>query len=203
MIAVDHTGKIVDGDLIIAIIAGYLHKKGLLNDNKVVTTVLSNMGFEKYLDQQGIGLIRANVGDRYVLEKMKEFGLNIGGEQSGHILMLDYNTTGDGVLSSIQLVNAMLESGKTLYELVDEIKLWPQKSQNIIVSKEKKSTWESNVELSTFIKAKEKEIEGKGRILVRASGTESLIRVMVEAETQEIVDKFVKELANKVEELLG
>ena len=203
LIAVDHTGKIVDGDLIIAIIAGYLHKKGLLNDNKVVTTVLSNMGFEKYLDQQGIGLIRANVGDRYVLEKMKEFGLNIGGEQSGHILMLDYNTTGDGVLSSIQLVNAMLESGKTLYELVDEIKLWPQKSQNIIVSKEKKATWESNVELSTFIKAKEKEIEGKGRILVRASGTESLIRVMVEAETQEIVDKFVKELANKVEELLG
>lgn len=203
MIAVDHTGKIVDGDLIIAIIAGYLHKKGLLNDNKVVTTVLSNMGFEKYLDQQGIGLIRANVGDRYVLEKMKEFGLNIGGEQSGHILMLDYNTTGDGVLSSIQLVNAILESGKTLHELVDEIKLWPQKSQNIIVSKEKKATWESNIELSTFIKAKEKEIEGKGRILVRASGTESLIRVMVEAETQEIVDKFVKELANKVEELLG
>ena len=203
LIAVDHTGKIVDGDLIIAIIAGYLHKKGLLNDNKVVTTVLSNMGFEKYLDQQGIGLIRANVGDRYVLEKMKEFGLNIGGEQSGHILMLDYNTTGDGVLSSIQLVNAILESGKTLHELVDEIKLWPQKSQNIIVSKEKKATWESNVELSTFIKAKEKEIEGKGRILVRASGTESLIRVMVEAETQEIVDKFVKELANKVEELLG
>ena len=161
------------------------------------------MGFEKYLDQQGIGLIRANVGDRYVLEKMKEFGLNIGGEQSGHILMLDYNTTGDGVLSSIQLVNAILESGKTLHELVDEIKLWPQKSQNIIVSKEKKATWESNIELSTFIKAKEKEIEGKGRILVRASGTESLIRVMVEAETQEIVDKFVKELANKVEELLG
>ena len=117
--------------------------------------------------------------------------------------MLDYNTTGDGVLSSIQLVNAILESGKTLHELVDEIKLWPQKSQNIIVSKEKKATWESNVELSTFIKAKEKEIEGKGRILVRASGTESLIRVMVEAETQEIVDKFVKELANKVEELLG
>lgn len=203
LIAVDHTGKIVDGDLIIAIIAGYLHEKGLLNDSKVVTTVLSNMGFEKYLDQQGIGLIRANVGDRYVLEKMKEFGLNIGGEQSGHILMLDYNTTGDGVLSSIQLVNAILESEKTLHELVKEIKLWPQKSQNILVSKEKKATWENNIELSTFIKAKEKEIEGKGRILVRASGTESLIRVMVEAETQEIVDKFVKELANKVEELLG
>lgn len=203
LIAVDHTGKIIDGDLIIAIIAGYLQKKGQLNDNKVVTTVLSNMGFEKYLDSKGIGLIRANVGDRYVLEKMKEFGLNIGGEQSGHILMLDYNTTGDGVLSSIQLVAAMLESEKTLNELVEEIKLWPQKSQNIIVSKEKKATWETNKELMDFIREKEKEIMGKGRILVRASGTESLIRVMVEAETQEIVDKYVSELSKKVEEILG
>ncbi len=199
LIAVDHTGKIIDGDLIIAIISIYLQKKGHLNDNKIVTTVLSNMGFEKYLDSKGIGLIRANVGDRYVLEKMKEYGLNIGGEQSGHILMLDYNTTGDGVLSSIQLVAAMLESGKTLNELVEEIELWPQKSQNIMVSKDKKSTWETNLELINFIKEKEKEIQGKGRILVRASGTESLIRVMVEAETQEIVDKYVKELADKIE----
>ena len=202
LIAVDHTGKIIDGDLIIAIISIYLQKKGHLNDNKIVTTVLSNMGFEKYLDSKGIGLIRANVGDRYVLEKMKEYGLNIGGEQSGHILMLDYNTTGDGVLSSIQLVAAMLESGKTLNELVEEIELWPQKSQNIMVSKDKKSTWETNIELINFIKEKEKEIQGKGRILVRASGTESLIRVMVEAETQEIVDKYVKELADKIEEEL-
>lgn len=203
LIAVDHTGKIIDGDLIIAIIANYLKTKGQLNNNKVVTTVLSNMGFEKYLDSKGIGLIRANVGDRYVLEKMKENALNIGGEQSGHILMLDYNTTGDGVLSSIQLVAAMLESGKTLNELVEEIKLWPQKSQNIMVSKEKKATWETNTELTEFIKEKEKEIAGKGRILVRASGTESLIRVMVEAETQEIVDKFVVELSDKVKEVLG
>lgn len=202
LIAVDHTGKIIDGDLIIAIISIYLQKKGHLNDNKIVTTVLSNMGFEKYLDSKGIGLIRANVGDRYVLEKMKEYGLNIGGEQSGHILMLDYNTTGDGVLSSIQLVAAMLESGKTLNELVEEIELWPQKSQNIMVSKDKKSTWETNIELINFIKEKEKEIQGKGRILVRASGTESLIRVMVEAETQEIVDKYVKELADKIEKEL-
>ena len=198
LIAVDHNGEIIDGDLIIAIIAVYLKKKGHLNDNKVVTTVLSNMGFEKYLDKKGIGLIRANVGDRYVLEKMKEYGLNIGGEQ----LMLDYNTTGDGVLSSVQLVAAMLESGKTLNELVEEIELWPQKSQNIIVSKEKKSSWDTNSELMDFIKKKEKEIQGKGRILVRASGTESLIRVMVEAETQEIVDKYVKELSAKVEEVL-
>ena len=202
LIAVDNTGAIINGDLIIAIIAEYMQKRGLLNDNKVVTTVLSNMGFEKYLDEKGIGLIRANVGDRYVLEKMKEYGLNIGGEQSGHILMLDYNTTGDGVLSSIQLVAAVLESGKTLRELVKGIELWPQDSKNIFVAKEKKATWETNKELIDFIKAKEKEIAGKGRILVRASGTESLIRVMVEAESQEIVDKYVAELSKKVEETL-
>ena len=184
-------------------LAQSLKKKGLLNDNKVVTTVLSNMGFEKYLEEKGIGLIRANVGDRYVLEKMKKFGLNVGGEQSGHILMLDYNTTGDGVLSSIQLVSAILDSGKSLNELIKDIKLWPQKSQNIIVVKEKKATWDSNEELMNFIKEKEEEINKKGRVLVRASGTEPLIRVMVEAETMEIVDKYVKILSEKVQEILG
>ena len=203
LIAVDHTGNIIDGDLIIAIIAQSLQKRGLLNDNKVVTTVLSNMGFEKYMEEKGIGLIRANVGDRYVLEKMKEFGLNLGGEQSGHILMLDYNTTGDGILSSIQLVSAVLESEKTLNELVKDIKLWPQDMKNITVSKEKKENWETDKELSDFIKVKEKETNGKGRILVRASGTEPLIRVMVEAETQELVDRYVKELSDKVKEVLG
>ena len=203
LIAVDNTGAIINGDLIIAIIAEYMQSRGLLNDNKVVTTVLSNMGFEKYLEEKGIGLIRANVGDRYVLEKMKKFGLNVGGEQSGHILMLDYNTTGDGVLSSIQLVSAILDSGKSLNELIKDIKLWPQKSQNIIVSKEKKATWDSNEELMNFIKEKEEEINKKGRVLVRASGTEPLIRVMVEAETMEIVDKYVKILSEKVQEILG
>ncbi len=203
LIAVDHTGKIIDGDLIIAIIAQSFHKRGLLNNNKVVTTVLSNMGFEKYLEDKGIGLIRSNVGDRYVLEKMKEFGLNIGGEQSGHILMLDYNTTGDGILSSIQLVSAVLDSGKTLNELVEDIKLWPQDMVNITVSKEKKVDWDTNKELVDFIREKEQEINGKGRILVRASGTEPLIRVMVEAENQETVDKYIKELSDKVKEVLG
>ena len=134
---------------------------------------------------------------------MKKFGLNVGGEQSGHILMLDYNTTGDGVLSSIQLVSAILDSGKSLNELIKDIKLWPQKSQNIIVSREKKATWDSNEELMNFIKEKEEEINKKGRVLVRASGTEPLIRVMVEAETDEIVNKYVKVLSEKVQEILG
>ena len=203
LIAVDDKGNIVDGDLLISVIAKNFQKKGLLNSSKVVTTVQSNMGFEKHLDENGIGLIRANVGDRYVLEKMKEHGLNLGGEQSGHIIMLDYNTTGDGVLSSIQLVAAIKESGKSLSELVKDIELWPQKLVNTVVSKEKKQTWTENKELMDFVKNKEKEIEGKGRILVRASGTEPLIRVMVEAETQEIVDEYTDVLIKKVQELLG
>ena len=202
LIAVDDKGNIVDGDLIISVIAKNFQNKGILNSNKIVTTVQSNMGFEKNLDKNGIGLIRANVGDRYVLEKMKEHGLNLGGEQSGHIIMLDYNTTGDGVLSSIQLVAAIKESGKKLSELVEDIKLWPQKLVNTVVSKEKKQTWTENKELIDFIKQKEKEIEGKGRILVRASGTEPLIRVMVEGETQETVDTYIEALVGKVKELL-
>ena len=202
LIAVDDKGNIVDGDLIISVIAKNFQNKGILNSNKLVRTVQSNMGFEKNLDKNGIGLIRANVGDRYVLEKMKEHGLNLGGEQSGHIIMLDYNTTGDGVLSSIQLVAAIKESGKKLSELVEDIKLWPQKLVNTVVSKEKKQTWTENKELIDFIKQKEKEIEGKGRILVRASGTEPLIRVMVEGETQETVDTYIEALVGKVKELL-
>ena len=202
LIAVDDKGNIVDGDLIISVIAKNFQSKGILNSNKVVTTVQSNMGFEKNLDKNGIGLIRANVGDRYVLEKMKEHGLNLGGEQSGHIIMLDYNTTGDGVLSSIQLVAAIKESGKKLSELVEDVKLWPQKLVNTVVSREKKQTWTENKELIDFIKQKEKEIEGKGRILVRASGTEPLIRVMVEGETQETVDTYIEALVGKVKELL-
>ena len=198
LIAVDEKGRIVDGDLTIAIIATGLKKRGMLNSNTVVTTVLSNMGFEKYLQKHGIRLVRSNVGDRYVLEKMKQQSLNLGGEQSGHIIMLDHNTTGDGVLSSIQLVQAVIESKKSLSELVDKIKLWPQRMDNIIVSKEKKKNWQENKVIAENIKKVSEELEGNGRVLVRASGTEALIRVMVEAKTQELVDKYVEFLSDIV-----
>lgn len=195
LIAVDEKGNIVDGDLIIAVISTNMNEKGLLNSSTVVTTVQSNMGFEKYLESKGIRLIRANVGDRYVLEKMHQQSLNLGGEQSGHIIMLDHNTTGDGVLSSIQFVSAIIESKQKVSELVSKIKLWPQKLENIVVSKEKKKTWHSNENISKVIRKCQKEIEGKGRILVRESGTEALIRVMVEAETDDIVNKYVDEIS--------
>lgn len=202
LIAVDENGNRVDGDLIIAIIAKDMKQNHLLNSNTVVTTVLSNMGFEKHLEENGIRLIRSNVGDRYVLEKMKQNSLNLGGEQSGHIIMLDYNTTGDGVLSSIQLVSAIIRSKKTFSSLVSDIKLWPQKMENISVSLEKKKQFDTNEKISKLIEKSEKEIENKGRILVRPSGTEPLIRVMVEASDQKIVDKYVKLISDLIREEL-
>ena len=202
LIAVDEKGIVLDGDIVVSILAMNLHSKGMLNSNKVVTTVLTNMGVEKYLEDNNIRLIRSNVGDRYVLEKMRTYGLNLGGEQSGHVIMLDYNTTGDGILTSIQLMQAFIESGKKLSELREDIFLWPQDMVNIIVDKEKKKTWDKNEKLIKFIEEKEKEIHGLGRILVRASGTENLIRVMVEAKEQNILNKILTELVDKVKEEL-
>ncbi|CAM3068167.1 phosphoglucosamine mutase [Streptobacillus ratti] len=203
LIVVDEEGEILDGDIIVSILALNLQKKDMLNSNKVVMTVLSNMGVEKYLEKHGIRMIRANVGDRYVLEKMRELGLNLGGEQSGHVIMLDHNTTGDGVLSSIQLMQAFIESGKKLSELRKEIKLWPQAMINVPVLKEKKKDWDKNTNLVNYINEKEEEILGEGRILVRPSGTENLIRVMVEAKTKETMERILNEIVEKVKEELA
>ncbi|WP_064580112.1 phosphoglucosamine mutase [Streptobacillus moniliformis] len=203
LIVVDEEGEILDGDIIVSILALNLQKKDMLNSNKVVMTVLSNMGVEKYLEDHGIRMIRANVGDRYVLEKMRKLGLNLGGEQSGHVIMLDYNTTGDGVLSSIQLMQAFIESGKKLSELRKEIKLWPQAMINVPVLKEKKKNWDKNQNLINYINEKEEEILGEGRILVRPSGTENLIRVMVEARTKETMERILNEIVEKVKEELA
>lgn len=203
LLAVDKYGNKIDGDKIIAIIAKKLKKEGKLTNDKVVTTVMSNMGFEQHMKDNNIELIRANVGDRYVLEEMKKHGAVVGGEQSGHIIMLDYNTTGDGVLSALQLVAAIKEQGKTLDELVKGIEDWPQELINIKVSKDKKNTWNENKILTEFIKEKEKEMAGKGRVLVRTSGTEALIRVMVEGKDSEQVSRIVKEIADLVKKELS
>lgn len=202
LIAVDEEGEILDGDIIVSILAMNLKNKDMLNSNKVVTTVLTNMGVEKYLENNGIRLIRANVGDRYVLEKMREQGLNLGGEQSGHVILFDYNTTGDGILCSLQLIQAFIENGKKLSDLRKEITLWPQKMENIYIDKDKKKTWQDNKELMNFIYEKEKEIYNSGRIIVRASGTENLIRVMVEAKEEKILNKILNEIVEKVKEEL-
>jgi len=202
LIAVDKNGNVVDGDKIIATLALDMKNKGELNSNRVVTTVMSNMGFEKYLSDNGIELVRANVGDRYVLEKMKTQGLNIGGEQSGHIILLDYNPTGDGVMTSLKLVESLRDSGKTLDKVVEEIVDWPQILINIRVHRDKKSTWSENKRITDFIADKEKEMAGFGRVLVRTSGTEPIVRVMVEGKEEEMVVRVANEIADVVKEEL-
>lgn len=203
LIAVDRNGNIIDGDKIIATLALGMKKKGELKGNKVVTTVMSNMGFESFLKQNGIELLRANVGDRYVLEKMLEEDGVIGGEQSGHIILLDYATTGDGVLSSLKLVEALRDAGKSLDEMVSEIKDWPQILINVVVDNKKKNLWNQNKNITDFIAIKEKEMEGLGRVLVRTSGTEPLVRVMVEGKEKETVDKIAMEIAEVVKKELA
>jgi phosphoglucosamine mutase len=203
LLAVDSNGNEIDGDKIIAVIGESMKEENRLNNNQIVTTVMSNMGFESYLDEKGINLIRANVGDRYVLEKMKKHGLNLGGEQSGHIILLDYNTTGDGLLTALQLVQAVKKSGKSIEELVSNIAQWPQRLVNIRVSKEKKDTWKDNETIVELIRIKEEEMSGSGRVLVRTSGTEPLVRVMVEGKDLATVNKVAEEIALVVEKELS
>lgn len=203
LIAVDRHGNIIDGDKIIATLAMGMKRKGELKENKVVTTVMSNMGFENYLKENGIELLRANVGDRYVLEKMIEHNVAIGGEQSGHIILLQYATTGDGVLTSLKLVEALRDEKKYLDEMVGDIKDWPQKLVNVVVDNNKKNIWNKNKNIADFIAQKEKEMEGLGRVLVRTSGTEPLVRVMVEGKEMNMVEKVVNEIAEVVKKELA
>lgn len=203
LIAVDRHGNIIDGDKIIATLAMGMKRKGELKGNKVVTTVMSNMGFENYLKENGIELLRANVGDRYVLEKMIEYDVAIGGEQSGHIILLQYATTGDGVLTSLKLVEALRDEKKYLDEMVGDIKDCPQKLVNVVVDNSKKNIWNQNKNITDFIAQKEKEMEGLGRVLVRTSGTEPLVRVMVEGKEMDMVEKVVNEIAEVVKKELA
>lgn len=203
LIAVDRHGNIIDGDKIIATLAMGMKRKGELKENKVVTTVMSNMGFENYLKENGIELLRANVGDRYVLEKMIEHNVAIGGEQSGHIILLQYATTGDGVLTSLKLVEALRDEKKYLDEMIGDIKDWPQKLVNVVVDNNKKNIWNKNKNITDFIAQKEKEMEGLGRVFVRTSGTEPLVRVMVEGKEMNMVEKVVNEIAEVVKKELA
>lgn len=202
LIAVDKFGNIIDGDKIIAVLALGMKNRGELKNNQVVTTVMSNMGFESYLSDKGVNLIRANVGDRYVLEKMKELSVNIGGEQSGHIILSDFGTTGDGVLTSVKLVEAIRDSGKSLDELVSEIVDWPQLLINVRVDNSKKNLWNKNEVIVKYIEDKELEMAGLGRVLVRTSGTEPIVRVMVEGKEMATVEKVANEIAAVVEKEL-
>ncbi len=203
LIAVDETGEIVDGDRIMFIIGKYLSEKGLLAHNTIVTTVMSNLGFHKALDKQGINKAITAVGDRYVVEEMRSSGYNLGGEQSGHVIMMDYNTTGDGQLTAIQLAKVMKETGKSLSELAAEVTIYPQKLVNIRVENSMKERAMEVPAIANIIAKMEDEMAGNGRILVRPSGTEPLLRVMAEAPTDAEVDYYVDTIADVVRTEIG
>ena len=201
IIAVDELGNIVDGDKIMFICAKYLSKKNRLKKDTIVTTVMSNLGFHKAVEEIGLKDVVTQVGDRYVVEEMRKNDYNFGGEQSGHMVFLDFNTTGDGMLSGIQLLNIMKQTGKKLSELASEVTIYPQKLVNIRVSN-KNGAMEVPA-IKKVIEETEAEMSGEGRILVRPSGTEPLLRVMAEAPTDEKVAYYVDKIAAVVREEIG
>lgn len=203
LIAVDENGDLVDGDRIMYIVGKNLADKGLLAKNTIVTTVMSNLGFHKALDREGIEKAVTAVGDRYVVEEMRKGGYNVGGEQSGHVILMDYNTTGDGQLTSVQLTKIMKETGKKLSELAAEVTIYPQKLVNIRVENSMKDKAMEVPAIAAIIEKMEAEMAGNGRILVRPSGTEPLLRVMAEAPTDAEVDYYVDTIADVVRAEIG
>ena len=198
-LAVDEKGNEIDGDKILAIISQNLRKKGKLNKDAIVATVMSNLGLNKYAKENGLQLFQTQVGDRYVLEKMLEGGYNLGGEQSGHVILLDYNPTGDGILTSLMIIQAILEENKKASELAELVKLYPQVLINAKVDSNKKYDYKEDTDIKEAIEKLEKEFDGNGRVLIRPSGTEPLVRVMIEGEDQEYITKKATDIAKLIE----
>lgn len=199
---VDENGNEIDGDKILAVISNYLKEKGKLKNDTVVATVMSNLGLNKYAESHNLKLVQTKVGDRYVLEEMMKSGYNLGGEQSGHVILLDYNPTGDGILTSLMFIRTLLESNKKASELCNIIKLYPQVLVNAKVNNDKKFDFDKDEEIKEEIKKLEEEFSGNGRVLIRTSGTEPLVRVMIEGENQEYIKKKAESLAKLIEEKL-
>lgn len=201
VIAVDEKGQIVDGDKIMYICGKYLAQNHLLAENTIVSTVMSNLGLHKALERENLAMVTTQVGDRYVVEEMRKNHYNFGGEQSGHIVFLDYATTGDGLLSGIQLLNVMKQTGKKLSELAEEVEEYPQLLLNVKVSDKNNAL--DHPAIAKVIREMELEMNGDGRILIRPSGTEPLLRVMAEAPTKEKVDYYVHKIAEVVQSEIG
>ena len=203
MLAVDENGCLVDGDKVIAICANKMKQEGSLQKDTAVVTVMSNMGFFKFCDEHGIKCAKTAVGDRYVLERMLKDGYNIGGEQSGHVIFLDYATTGDGELSGVQLVETVVKSGKKLSELASIMSVYPQVLINVKVSAEGKKKYNNDEYIIAATQKAEMELMGDGRVLVRVSGTEPLVRVMLEGKDVEHIQRLGEEIAQVVKERLS
>ena len=195
LIAVDEKGRIIDGDKLICICAQMMKDRGELPGDLVTATVMSNIGFHKYVEGMGCKVEVTSVGDRYVLESMLKTGCNIGGEQSGHIIFRNHTTTGDGILSSLQLLQAVILSGKLPSELSDGIEIFPQVLKNARVKNENKGKFREDPEVEAAIAAAEKDLEGEGRVLIRPSGTEPLVRVMLEGQDVEKITGIAEKIA--------
>ena len=202
MLAVDENGKMVDGDQLMAICGNYMKEKGTLKKNTIVVTVMTNLGFTLMGEEKGIHVEKTRVGDRYVLENMLQNGYNIGGEQSGHIIFLDDNTTGDGLLSALHLLQVMVETGRKLSDLAAVMEVLPQALVNAKVPNHKKDKFMEYAEISDAIKKVEERFGGEGRVLIRPSGTEPLVRVMIEGKNQEEIDSEAKKLADLITKIM-
>ena len=201
-LVVDDKGEVIDGDTIMALVATYLKSKGMLANNTIVATVMSNLGLKKFAEANGFNLVTTKVGDRYVLENMLANEYNFGGEQSGHIIMLDYNPTGDGILTSLMLLKTLLSRKEKLSEAKKIITIYPQVLINAKVSSEKKYDYEKDEEISKAILELEREFQDNGRVLIRPSGTEPKVRVMIEGQDIEYITKRANELAQLIEKKL-
>ena len=197
----DHTGEEVDGDFILCICGDAMNQQGKLNEGTIVSTVMSNIGFYKACENLKLKTAKTAVGDRYVMEEMRRGGFNLGGEQSGHVIFLDYNTTGDGILTGIQLVDTVVSSGKSLSELKSAMRKYPQVLVNVRVGD--KSKYEGNTAILEAVAEVEQLLSDNGRVLVRPSGTESLIRVMAEGPDKEELERYVNQIADVVKRELA
>ncbi|MCI8891684.1 MAG: phosphoglucosamine mutase [Eubacterium sp.] len=202
LLAVDEKGNLVDGDQLMAICGNYMKQKGTLKKDTIVVTVMSNLGFTVMGQKNGIHVEKTKVGDRYVLENMRENGYNIGGEQSGHIIFLDDNTTGDGLLSALHVLQVMVDTRKKLSELAAVMEIYPQALVNAKVPNHKKEHYMEYAEIEEAISRLEKKFNGEGRVLIRPSGTEPLVRVMIEGKNQQEIDKEARELAELITKIM-
>lgn len=202
LLAVDETGQIVDGDQIMAIVGLHMKNQGRLNHDTIVATVMSNLGFFIMGEKHGIKIEQTKVGDRYVLERMREIGASLGGEQSGHVIFLDENTTGDGLLSALHLLQVVVETGKPLSELAKVMEVMPQALINAKVPNHKKENYMDYPEIAEAIDVLNKKFDGAGRVLIRPSGTEPLVRVMIEGKDQSMIETEAKKLAELIQNIM-
>lgn len=201
VVLIDENAQIVDGDTMLAICARDMHRRGLLRNNRVVGTVMSNLGFIKAMEGLGIEVIKSQVGDRYVIQDMLAYGANLGGEQSGHLISLDHNTTGDGLVCALQVLRIMIETDSKLSDLASFVKRYPQVCLNVRVAK--KEPLEKIQNLQEAIESVEKVLSGSGRILVRYSGTENICRVMVEGLKTKLVNQLASQVADVIRKEIG